>query len=52
MSKEINGMVKAKTKVFVGNGLREAGSVFHYEGPANRHLEEIKKPKGKSEDKS
>jgi len=31
--------VRALTRVFVDNGLREEGTVFEYEGPFNRHLE-------------
>lgn len=31
--------VKAKEVCFVGNGLRQPGDVFDYEGPFNHHLE-------------
>lgn len=31
--------VCALAKVFIDNSLREAGAVFDYEGPFNRHLE-------------
>lgn len=35
--------VKAKTKVFVDNILRQEGDVFDYAGPENENLDEVDK---------
>lgn len=36
--------VRALTKVFVDNSIREEGVVFDYDGPFNRHLEYLDQP--------
>lgn len=36
--------VRAKVVCFVGNGLRQEGEVFEYNGPHNGNLEYIDKP--------
>lgn len=39
--------MRAKVQCFVGEGLREKGDEFDYNGPENSNLELVKKPKRK-----
>jgi len=36
--------VRAKVRVFIDNALRDAGDVFEYNGPENKHLEMLTNP--------